>query len=353
MGKPRLMHLFNAFEVGGVERQHMMLVRELAPYYEQACWSYNEGPIQNELDMLGITHRAGRFPVAAAMIEQGRFDCVVLRTNRYLREMAGYFSGCETPVVYVRSFLRWFEGNKTYFDAELERISYEMADYALFSGPSLQKAARTLSMEIPGDELLFNGLELARFPMRPREFSGQGPLRVGMLANLAPHKNQLIAINALEPLLRDGRCEFVLGGAAHFPDYAAKVAEAAAGLPVELKGYVPDPVAFNADVDAMLLASTHEGWPIALMEAMACGIPVMAPDLGDTACVLDHGRAGMIYPAGEYGRIATLVEALRDPETYAAFARAGVEHVRGFDIRNTAAKLRNAIETARRNGKRA
>jgi len=344
--RPRIMHLFNAFEVGGVERQHMMLVKHLAPYFDQACWSYNHGPIEDELDALGIPHRVGRFPVAAQMLNTRRYDAVVLRTNRYLCEMAEYFLKSDIPVVYIRSFLRWFEGNKTYFDAELEFLSYSFPVHCFFSGPTLLNNARRLNMDIPGAELLTNGLVMDRFPMRPRQAPRSEVLTVGMLANLSPHKNQLAAIEVLREGMLAGRYRLVLGGAAHFPDYAARVQAAAEGLPVEMKGYVSNPVEFFSGVDALLLTSTHEGWPIVVMEAMACGIPVAAPNIGDIPVLLNGGSAGLLYADGQYERVPGILESLRDPQTYARFAKASVARAGEFDIRRSAARLRQVIEDA-------
>jgi phosphatidylinositol alpha-mannosyltransferase len=48
------------------------------------------------------------------------------------------------------------------------------------------------------------------------------------------------------------------------------------------------------------------------MEAMACGVVPVVPDLGDLAEVVDHGQTGLVYPAGDAAGlesgIAMLVE---------------------------------------------
>lgn len=340
-----MLHIFNSFEIGGVERQHMLLVRELAPFFEQACWSYCKGPIQQELNEFDIPNKVGTFSTAIAMMQKTDFDCVILRTNRYMREMADFFSRNGPPVVYIRSFLRWFEGNKTYFDPELEAMSYVFSSFVFFSAPLLQANARSLKMDLPGDEILYNGLNLSQFPLRPKPHPGDRPFRIGLLANIAPHKNQLTAINVLEQMLRECRCELVLGGASPFPDYARQVEHAAKGLPVYLTGYVSDPVHFFEGVDLALLSSTHEGWPIVLLEAMASGIPVIAPAVGDIPPLLAYGDAGVTYPPGKFDQIPDLIETFYDSEKYLNFAVAGVERVREFDIVRAGARLREVIVT--------
>lgn len=351
MTRKKILHLFNAFQVGGVERQHMMLVQELASHSAQACWSYNEGAIQAELDALGIEHRVGRFETVIQWLKEEQFDCVVSRTNRYMREMYDHFTEHPIPLVYIRSFLRWFEGNKTYFDAELEELSYSIADFTFFSGPSLMESANTLAIEIPGNMMLYNGLYLDRFPMVPHRLGDIGPIRLGILANLAPHKNQLTAIRVLANHLKSGRCSLTLGGDAHFPAYAEEISRAVQDLPVELKGFVPDPVTFYKGIDIALLSSTHEGWPIALMEAMACGLPVIAPAVGDIEILLNQGSAGLLYPAGDFKKIPELVETLTDRKVYEKYSKAAVERVKDFDIKRAGAKLQDAIEQVTKTSK--
>ncbi len=57
---------------------------------------------------------------------------------------------------------------------------------------------------------------------------------------------------------------------------------------------VPD---FMAAADVMVLTSTQEGTPVAVMEALSCGLPVVATDVGDVAAMLadatpQHAYAG-------------------------------------------------------------
>lgn len=342
--KPRLVHLFNAFEVGGVERQHMMLVERLAPRFEQACWSYIHGPLEAELDALCIPHRAGDFAVLRDMLDAGTFDCAVVRTNRHAREVAAYFASSSVPVVYVRSFLRWFEGNDTHFDPEFERLSYAYPEHVFFSGPSLQRSARKLGIPITGGEILFNGVDMARFCAAPRTPPPQdAPLRVGILANIAPHKNQLAAVTVLRPGMEAGWCTLHLAGEEQYPDYARQVREAAAGLPVEFRGYVAQAETFYDDIDVLLLTSTREGWPTVIMEAMAAGLPCVAPDVGDVGILLGSGEHGMLYPAGRFEAVSALLAELRAPDRYRRYADRARQRGLDFDIDRTCAILEGAI----------
>jgi glycosyltransferase involved in cell wall biosynthesis len=77
--------------------------------------------------------------------------------------------------------------------------------------------------------------------------------------------------------------------------------------------------------DVVILPSLFEGTPNVALEAMACGVPVVATDVADNAHVIPHGRAGRIVALGDVdGLAATLAAMAASPEDTArmgAFAR--------------------------------
>ena len=76
-------------------------------------------------------------------------------------------------------------------------------------------------------------------------------------------------------------------------------------------------------VDAVILASTVEGIPVALMEAMAAGVPVIATAVGGVPELTGMG-AGMLVPPGDEAQLAWAIEELlRDPALSARLAKAG------------------------------
>jgi glycosyltransferase involved in cell wall biosynthesis len=58
---------------------------------------------------------------------------------------------------------------------------------------------------------------------------------------------------------------------------------------------------------------------IAILEAFACGTPVIASDLGSMAEIVDHGRTGLLFKAGDPASLADQVKyAFSHPEHLAA-----------------------------------
>jgi glycosyltransferase involved in cell wall biosynthesis len=67
-------------------------------------------------------------------------------------------------------------------------------------------------------------------------------------------------------------------------------------VPVEFLGNVPDAAGLYNQVHILLLTSDHEGTPNVVLEAMACGLPVVATGVGDVPDLVQHGKTGFVFP---------------------------------------------------------
>lgn len=67
--------------------------------------------------------------------------------------------------------------------------------------------------------------------------------------------------------------------------------------------------------DLLLLPSLHESFGLVALEAMACGVPVIATDQGGTDEFIDHGVNGFLHPPMDVaGMVASAVAVLGDPD---------------------------------------
>lgn len=124
----------------------------------------------------------------------------------------------------------------------------------------------------------------------------QTPL-VGAVGRLVPIKNLSLLLRAVAPL-PDVHLALVGDGESR------KVLEAEAtalGLNerVHFTGWWPDIPDAMADLDLVALSSRNEGTPVALIEALACGRPVVATDVGGVRYVLRDGRYGALLPSDD------------------------------------------------------
>jgi glycosyltransferase involved in cell wall biosynthesis len=93
----------------------------------------------------------------------------------------------------------------------------------------------------------------------------------------------------------------------------------------------------------VLPSECYEGLPMAVVEAFASGLPVVAAGHGGMSTLIDHGRTGLHFRPGDAGDLAAKVEwALSNR---AAMARMRSEARAEFEARYTAEKhYRNLLE---------
>ncbi len=85
---------------------------------------------------------------------------------------------------------------------------------------------------------------------------------------------------------------------------------------VALPGFVANPFAYLARAAVYVLSSRYEGLPGTLIQAMACGCPVVATDCrSGPAEVLDRGRFGELVPIGDDAAMAAAIERALDAPT--------------------------------------
>lgn len=103
---------------------------------------------------------------------------------------------------------------------------------------------------------------------------------------------------------------------------------------VTFAGFQADTAPWYSAMDAFVLPSLTEGTPMALLEAMASGVPVIASEVGGVPAVVAHGQNGLLVPPADAERLA---EAMRrfvsSPALREDLAARGVQAVRGrYDV---------------------
>jgi colanic acid/amylovoran biosynthesis glycosyltransferase len=159
------------------------------------------------------------------------------------------------------------------------------------------------------------GVDTARF--RPNG-AGVSPPWIVCVARLSPIKNHLVLLEACAALRARGiefRCVLVGEGRARGEIEAARtrlgldehVVLAGAATQTEV-------LSFWRRAAIAALSSDSEGVPVSLMEAAACGVPVVATAVGGVSELVDDGITGLLVPPGDAAAFAAALEVLlRDP----------------------------------------
>jgi glycosyltransferase involved in cell wall biosynthesis len=209
---------------------------------------------------------------------------------------------------------------------------------------SVSRAARDLHVSVGYDPEKFtvipNGFDLTRFRPDALERRAartelglpEGAVVIGLVARVDPqkdHRNFLRAAALLagrRPLARFLLCGE--GASADNPALVHDIAEHRLLDRVLLLGRRSDmPRVMNALDVGTLSSAFGEAFPLAIGEAMACGVPCVVTDLGDSAYLV--GDTGRVVPPRDPEALARAWEALVDagPEARRALGRAARDRV--------------------------
>jgi glycosyltransferase involved in cell wall biosynthesis len=124
---------------------------------------------------------------------------------------------------------------------------------------------------------------------------------------------------------------FLLVG--HGPENAslrAEIERLGLGPRVRLPGFRPDGRRLLGLLDLYLMSSEFEGMPIALLEALALGKPVVATPVGGIPELVQHGQEGFLAPVGAVEKLAEdTLKLLDDEPLRLQMGQRGAEKVAG------------------------
>ncbi|MFO0773248.1 MAG: glycosyltransferase [Nitrospiraceae bacterium] len=172
-------------------------------------------------------------------------------------------------------------------------------------------------------------------------------LQIVCVARLSPVKRVDVLLEALVQLVGRGvpvECTIV-GGGPLLQSLKSFALERGLGARVTFTGHVSDTKRYIDQADVCVLSSDKEGLPLALVEAMAAGVPCVATDVGGTREIVLHGKTGLLVRPGMPHEFADALESLsKKPEMRLVMAQAAAEWARQeFDIERQMRKLKTVL----------
>jgi glycosyltransferase involved in cell wall biosynthesis len=190
----------------------------------------------------------------------------------------------------------------------------------VFQNPTHREMFLSRRWARPGEAVLIAGSGVDTRLFVPGPGGGGGPPVVVFPARMLATKGLLEFVGAARLLRERGtRARFLLAGEPD-PDNPASVGAAqlaawAAEGTVECLGRRDDMHVVLAGADVACLPSYHEGMPKSLLEAAACGLPIVTTDVPGCRDVVRHGDNGLLVPPRRVPELADALQAvLGDPE---------------------------------------
>lgn len=160
------------------------------------------------------------------------------------------------------------------------------------------------------DAVIPNGVDLPPARGGWRQSNGFSPddILIASVARLDPQKNPLLLIDSLPP---DPRCHLLLAGDGSLRNSLKQRASSRIHV-LGVRSDIPD---LLAACDLFALASDYEGLPVAIIEAMAAGRPVVATAVGGIPELVEHNVTGILVPPRDGQALNEALAALvGDPE---------------------------------------
>ena len=160
-----------------------------------------------------------------------------------------------------------------------------------------------------------NGIPVGRFAAKPKRgalpgFSSvKGEVVIGTVAGLRRVKNMPRLVTAFAPLAGKARLAIV-GEGPERPAIVGMAVHLGIRPRVHMAGFVADPASYVGLFDIFALSSDSEQAPISVLEAMAAGVPVVAPAVGDIAGMVSAENRPFIVDPADPAALGRALESL-------------------------------------------
>ncbi|MBD3179742.1 MAG: glycosyltransferase [Candidatus Latescibacteria bacterium] len=331
-----ILHIIYSLYRGGAERLIETTVRFSNPaiFKHTVCSLTGEGELGNAIRSAGGTvhtmnkqEKAGPAVILslARLIRKGHFDLLHLHNTPgniwgtpahwmarsripIVRTEHGFLFHSRYPAIYKYMYLPFSKRS-----ARIICVCDELRDTLSARFPSIREKFVTIRNGIPiGD---FQGLpDIAR--CRDLFSLPQDSLIIGTVGRLSAEKNQMELIMAFRELSSSERnCYLAIMGEGEMKGHLISTArELGLAESVLFLPETDDIHNFYGALDLFALSSTSEGIPLTILEAMACGLPVVAPAVGGIPEVVEDRLSGLFYPAGRAEILAEkILNILSDP----------------------------------------
>ena len=214
-------------------------------------------------------------------------------------------------------------GSHTFLTRSINHLTFRLdAAHIAVSDPVVESMPESLR---PMTETVVHGVDVddidtyrpERAAVREELGLGDDTVAVITVANLRWQKGYPDLLSAARTVVEEGHDVAFLAAGQGPLEEEIRTQRDEFGLTDQFKllGYRPDVHRLLAGMDVFAMASLYEGYPIAVMEAMVAGLPVVATDAGSIGDAVDEGLDGFVVPAGKPDLLAgALRRILTDPE---------------------------------------
>jgi len=207
---------------------------------------------------------------------------------------------------------------KTGADKASFRMAFKLADNIVFLSAAYQEEVRRafgksfLEQKV---SLIPNGIDLSYYSP-PGVIDHNGTVKIGMQSRIVAIKDHLTLVRAFKILVNNPGLPAVslyIAGDGEYKDRVeAEISTLELQDKIHLVGMLPESrlANFLQSLDIYIHASLGETMSTAIMQAMACRLPVIASDVDGINNMIDSGKTGLLVPPKDERQLASAIETL-------------------------------------------
>jgi glycosyltransferase involved in cell wall biosynthesis len=272
-----------------------------------------------ESHLIPCRGQVDRKAIAAIRELAVRTGADVVHAHGFKADIYVYLALRERGVAFVSTCHTWYDTNRLVtLYGKLDRLV--LRKYARVVAVSDEVRQRLLKAGVQDEKIRMvrNGIDLRPFDgAKPslRGEAGESPLIVGLIGRLAWEKGVDVFFRAAARVLAEfAGVKFVVVGEGPDQEKLNRlIDELGIRKGVSMLGRRDDMPSVYASLDIMVSSSRQEGLPMAILEGMASGLPLVASAVGEVPTVVQDGVTGLLVPAEDVERLATsILELLGD-----------------------------------------
>lgn len=366
--RPRVLHVIDSLGRGGAERQLLQIASYLAAQGvdQSVLHLFRDDSLASDLRAHGVeVHGLGlrphtlMLPVALArtLAHASALGPTVIATQLVSSDIVGRLTAGYLGIPAITTWQNTtyspeaplMRGARTGLVMRaLRRLDQQTSRHAQ-RFVAVSEAVRTsyvaaLGVDVARTTVIPNTVDLRRFA--PRHSRRDPPVRLIHVGRHVPQKDVETLLRAVAQL--SDATPFTLDLVGAGPQTESLMALAGTlGISkcTAFHGAIADVVPLLQQADVFVFPSRHEGLPLALLEALAAGLPVVASDIRPSREIDPTGSSTMYFPPGDVGALASTLSRLIDaPDLREALGRGAPSLAAPFDANVVGAAYLALIE---------
>ncbi|MBN1384084.1 MAG: glycosyltransferase [Elusimicrobia bacterium] len=341
MAKTKILHLITSLNIGGTEKFLLTVLKNLGHKYDFSVgYLKKRGRIADEIEILRIPIFKFNFSSLKRYIKA--YKTQIIHTHLYRANILGRIAGKLAGVPAIISSQRSIDGWKKFYHVWLDKFTSNYCSLIVTNSDAAKKVLETregISAEMMQTVQNYAPPELLNLNLKPVENISA----IGCVTRLHREKGVYL-IPEIAKLVseKNNNIKFLIYGDGPEKKTMEFLIEKY-NLQGKIKFYSwkTDLEKIYNSFNIMLLPSEEESFPQAALEAMSCGIPVIAADVGGVSELVENRKTGILIKDRNPESFADAILSLAgDPYCYSQFSENSKMKAKNFTLE----KMVNAVD---------